>query len=259
MNTITIYAFGSVIIVSLISLVGVFALGLRQSLLKKITFFLVSLSVGALFGDAIIHLIPEAFAEIGNTSTVSLAILVGIILFFVLEKFIRWHHSHGHDCETDECNDKQKNEIHPMGPLILTSDALHNMIDGIILGVSYMISIEVGIATTIAIVLHEIPQEIGHFAVLLHSGYSKTKAILFNFFSSLSAILGTALVFIFGQTIETHIPLLIAFAAGGFLYIAGSDLVPELHKTSDKKDSFLQFIAIIIGIAIMFALLGFEI
>ena len=146
-----------------------------------------------------------------------------------------------------------------MGPLILTSDAIHNMIDGIIIGVSYFISIEVGIATTVAIILHEIPQEIGHFAVLIHSGYSKLKAILFNFFSSLFAILGTAIVFIFGENIEAHIPLLIAFAAGGFLYIAGSDLVPELHKTPGIKKSLLQFIAIVIGIAIMFALLGFEI
>ena len=259
MNTITIYAFSSVIIVSLISLVGVFTLGLKQTFLKKITFFLVSLSVGALFGDAIIHLIPEAFNKIGDTSTASLSILVGIMLFFVLEKFIRWHHSHDHDCDTDECRARQKNNIHPMGTLILTSDAIHNMIDGIIIGISYLISIEVGIATTLAIILHEIPQEIGHFAVLLHSGYTRTRAILLNFFSSLFAILGTAIVFIFGQSIDSYTPALIAFAAGGFLYIAGSDLVPELHKTSDTKQSFWQFIAITIGIAIMFALLGFEV
>jgi zinc and cadmium transporter len=259
MSTVAIYAFGSVIIVSLISLVGVFSLGLKQSFLKKITFFLVSLSVGALFGDAIIHLIPQAFSEIGNASTASLSILIGIMLFFVLEKFIRWHHSHEHDCEDEECIKRQENKIHPMGTLILMSDAIHNMIDGVIIGVSYLISIEIGIATTIAIVLHEIPQEIGHFAVLLHSGYTKIKAILFNFLSSLSAILGTALVFIFGQTINLYIPVLIAFAAGGFIYIAGSDLMPELHKTSGLKKSLQQFVAIIIGIAIMFALLAFEI
>ncbi len=259
MNTITIYAFGSVIIVSLISLVGVFALGLKQNLLKKITSFLVSLSVGALFGDAIIHLIPQAFSEIENTATASLFILIGIMLFFVLEKFIRWHHSHEHDCEDDKCRAKQNNKIHPMGTLILASDSAHNMIDGVIIGVSYFISIEIGIATTIAIILHEIPQEIGHFAILLHSGYTKTKALLLNFISSLFAIAGTAIVFIFGQTISLYIPILIAFAAGEFLYIAGSDLVPELHKTSNTKQSLWQFIAIIIGIAMMFALLVFEI
>jgi zinc and cadmium transporter len=255
MNTIAIYAFGSVIIVSLISLIGIFALGLRQNMLKKITFFLVSLSVGALFGDAIIHLIPEAFNKIPNAGTASLFILIGIILFFVLEKFLRWQHSHGHECEDIECLTEQNDKAQPLGKMILTSDSVHNLIDGIIIGASYFISIEIGIATTIAIILHEIPQEISNFAVLLHSGYSKRKALVLNFISALFAILGTAIVFIFGQAIETYIPILIAFAAGGFLYIAGSDLVPELHKTSDTKQSFWQFIAIIIGIAIMFALL----
>lgn len=258
MNTVAIYAFSSVIIVSLISLIGVFMLGLNRSLLKKITFFLVSLSVGALFGDAIIHLIPEAFAKIKNPAVASLFILTGIILFFVLEKFLRWRHSHGHECEDDECRAEQNNNARPLGKMILTSDSVHNLIDGVIIGASYFISIEVGIATTIAIILHEIPQEISNFAVLLHSGYSRKKALVLNFISALFAILGTAIVFIFGQTINSYIPILIAFAAGGFLYIAGSDLVPELHKISDTKQSLWQFIAIIIGIAIMFALLVFE-
>lgn len=257
MNIITIYAFSSVIVVSLISLVGIFTLGLNQSFLRKITFLLVSLSVGALFGDALIHLIPEAFRKIENTANVSLFIIIGIMFFFVLEKFIRWHHSHDHDCKDDECRAKEK-KSHPVGILILISDSIHNMIDGIIIGASYFISIEVGIATTIAIILHEIPQEIGHFAVLLHSGYSRLKALLLNFLSSLSAVFGTILVFAFGQT-DSYIPILIAFAAGGFLYIAGSDLVPELHKTSNTKQSFWQFVTIIIGIGIMFSLLWFEI
>ncbi|MDP6387954.1 MAG: ZIP family metal transporter [Candidatus Pacebacteria bacterium] len=258
MANITIYAFGSVIIVSLISLIGIFTLGLNQKFLKKSIFLLVSLSVGALFGDAIIHLIPQAFSEIGNTATASLFILIGIMLFFVLEKFIRWHHLHEHDCEDDECRMKQNNKTHPMGALILASDAIHNMIDGVIIGVSYLISIELGIATTIAIILHEIPQEIGHVAILLHSGYTKIKALLLNFVSSLFAIAGTALVFVFGSLIESLVPIAISFAAGGFLYIAGSDLVPELHRTSDIKKSLQQFIAIVIGIAIMFALLVFN-
>lgn len=258
MNTIIIYAFGSVILVSLISLIGVFVLGFNQNFLKKITFFLVSLSVGALFGDALIHLIPETFKGIKNPALASLFILTGIIFFFILEKFIRWHHSHGHDCKDDNCRVREKRS-HPVGILILASDSIHNMIDGIIIGVSYLISIEIGIATTIAIILHEIPQEIGDFAILLHSGYSKIKAILFNFLSSLSAVLGTAIVFMFGQSIDSYTSALTAFAAGGFIYIAGSDLVPELHKTSKMKQSLLQFIAIIIGIAIMFALLKFEV
>ena len=259
MNIINVYALISVFVVSLISIIGVFALSLNQKILNKSIFLLVSLAVGALFGDAIIHLIPEAFESVENPARVSLFIIIGIVSFFVLEKFLRWRHSHGYDSVGVECDQEKPGAVKPIGSLIIASDSIHNLIDGMIIGVSYLISIEIGIATTIAIVLHEIPQEIGHFAVLLHSGYSKIKAILLNFISSLFAILGTATVFIFGQNINSYIPILIAFAAGGFLYIAGSDLVPELHKTSNKKESFLQFVAIIIGIAIMFALLKFEI
>lgn len=252
MNIIITYAFGSVIVVSLISLIGIFTLSLNRKILRKTTFFLVSLSVGALFGDALIHLIPEAFNKTNNAEIVSLFILIGIMLFFVLEKFILWHHSHGHDCDKEKCaNETNK---HPVGKLILLSDSIHNTIDGIIIAGGYFISIEVGVATTIAVIFHEIPQEIGNFAILLHSGYSKTKALLYNFISSLSAILGAMLVFVFKQVIDSYIPLLIAFAAGGFIYIAGSDIVPELHKTFEKKSSFVQFFAIAIGIAIMFTL-----
>jgi zinc and cadmium transporter len=126
-------------------------------------------------------------------------------------------------------------------------------------GVSYLISIEIGIATTVAIILQEIPQEISDFALLIYAGYSKTKALLLNFVSSLFAVVGTIIVFVFDSSVESFVPLMIAFAAGGYLYIAGSDLVPEIQKTSDLKESLQQFIAIIIGIAIMFMLLAFEI
>lgn len=261
MTSITIYAFGSVIIVSLISLIGAFTLSLNKKFLNRSIFVLVSLAVGALFGDAIIHLIPKAFSEIQNPANASLFILAGIITFLVLEKFLRWRHAHGHECDTEECRIQQAmgNRIKPVGSLIVASDSVHNFVDGIIIGVSYLISIEVGIATTLAIILHEIPQEISDFALLLHAGFSKAKALLLNFFSSLFAILGVIIVFVFGANSEAFVPAIVAFAAGGFLYIAGSDLVPELHKTSDIKKSFIQFLAIIIGIAIMFALLAFEI
>lgn len=259
MNTITIYAFVSVIIVSCVSFIGIFALSVNQKFLNKSVFLLVSLAVGALFGDAIIHLIPEAFSEIQNPAIVSLFILLGIISFLVLEKFLRWRHSHGHDCEHEECGREKIAATKPIGSLIIASDSVHNLIDGIIIGVSYLISIEIGIATTVAIILHEIPQEISDFALLIHAGFNKTKAILLNFVSSLFAVVGTFIVFVFGAPTESFVPAIVAFAAGGFLYIAGSDLVPELHKTSDVKKSLQQFIAIILGIAIMFALLVFEI
>lgn len=257
MANITFYAFASVIIVSLISLIGVFALSLNQKFLNKSIFLLVSLAVGALFGDAIIHLIPEAFAGIANPANASFFILAGILTFLVLEKFLRWRHAHGHECDNNECRHgvvAQDIKIKPVGSLIVASDSVHNLVDGIIIGVSYLISIEIGIATTLAIIFHEIPQEISDFALLLHAGFSKAKALLLNFISSLFAVVGVIIVFVFGSTSEAFLPAMIAFAAGGFLYIAGSDLVPELHKTSDLKKSLQQFIAIIIGIAIMFAI-----
>ena len=259
MNIITVYALISVFVVSLISIIGVFALSLNQKILNKSIFLLVSLAVGALFGDAIIHLIPEAFERVENPARISLFIIIGIISFFVLEKFLRWSHSHEYDYEGVERDQEKVSAVKPIGSLIIASDSIHNLIDGMIIGVSYLISIEIGITTTVAIILHEIPQEISDFALLIYAGYSNTKALLLNFVSSLFAVVGTIIVFVFDSSVESFVPLMIAFAAGGFLYIAGSDLVPEIHKTSDIKESLQQFIAIIIGIAIMFLLLVFEI
>lgn len=254
MNIITVYALISVFVVSLISIIGVFALSFNQKTLNKSIFLLVSLAVGALFGDAIIHLIPEAFESAENPANVSLFIIIGIVSFFVLEKFLRWSHSHEHDYEGVERDQEKANAVKPIGSLIIVSDSIHNIIDGMTIGVSYLINIEIGIATTVAIILHEIPQEISDFALLIHAGYSKRKALLLNFVSSFVAVVGTIIVLVFGSSFESSMPLMIAFAAGGFLYIAGSDLVPEIQKTSDLKDSLQQFIAIIIGIAINYNL-----
>lgn len=243
--TIYIYSLISVVIVSLVSLVGVFALSIKEELLKKYIFIFISLAVGALLGDAFIHLIPEAFENSSNPTIISVLIITGILIFFILEKFLHWHH-HGED--TDETS------IHPAGKLILFSDGVHNFIDGIIIGVSFLVSIPVGIATTIAVILHEIPQEIGDFAVLLHSGYTKTRALWLNFLSALFAILGTLLAFILGEAGEIFILWIIPIAAGGFIYVAVADLIPELHKTKEVKHSALQIIAVITGILAMIAL-----
>lgn len=263
MTIITIYALVSVIIVSLISLIGILALSLQERILHKSIFLLVSLAVGALFGDALIHLIPESFEKMGNSGLVSLLILAGILSFFVLEKFLRWRHGHGHSHEEnciqgaprlDVSPENNTGKIQPLGFLVLISDGLHNLIDGIIIGASYLISIEVGIATTIAIILHEIPQEISDFGILLHAGFTKGRALLVNFLSALLSLVGVGIAFLIAGSSEVFIPGVLAFAAGGFLYIAGSDLVPELHKTSDTKKSLLQFFAMVLGIALMFLL-----
>ncbi|MBU6431004.1 ZIP family metal transporter [Patescibacteria group bacterium] len=253
----SIYGIISVLIVSSIAFAGLFFLSVNDKVLKNIIFVLVSFSVGALFGDAFVHLIPEAFKSGMKSSNISAFIILGIIVFFVLEKFIHWKHSHG---ETDGVCEihKEKNPVRPAGYIILLSDTAHNFLDGVIIAASYMISAEVGITTTIAVVLHEIPQEIGRFGLLIHYGFSRIKALLFNFFSALSAVLGAALALSFGGNVSGFTPFIISLAAGGFIYIAGSDLVPEIHKTSDPKKSAIQFISILGGIALMFAFLLIE-
>jgi len=260
-----IYSLLSITGVSLISLVGLFTLSINKNFLKKSVSFLVSLAVGALFGDAIIHLIPEAFEYIENSAIASFFIISGIISFFILEKVLRWQH--GHSAEDEEeyvsYNEYEKetkihhHHIKPLGRMVLISDGVHNFLDGIIVGSSYFLSIEVGIATTIAIILHEIPQEISDFGLLIHSGYSRNKALFVNFISALTSLLGVLFVFMF-NSIESAVPAMTAFAAGGFLYIAGSDLVPELHKVNNAKKSLQQLIIVIIGIGIMFSLLLLE-
>jgi len=249
MTTIHIYALGSVIVVSLFSLIGIFGLSLRKELLEKYVFIFISLAVGALLGDAFIHLIPEAFEDATNSLLISILVITGILFFFILEKFLHWHH-HGED--------KEKIHIHPVGKLVLFSDGVHNFIDGVIIGVSFLVSVPLGIATTLAVILHEIPQEIGDFAVLLHAGYSKTRALWLNFLSALLAIAGVIFALLLGDVAENFIVYFLPIAAGGFIYIAVADLIPELQKTKEIKYSILQIIVVITGVLAMVALLIFS-
>lgn len=243
MLTNTLWAFGSVLVVSLVSLVGIFSLSLREEILKKYIFLFISLAVGALLGDAFIHLIPEAIEELGEIT--GILIIAGILVFFVLEKILHWHH-HGED--------SHDTEIHPVGKLVLFSDGVHNLVDGVIIGASFLVSIPVGIATTIAVILHEIPQEIGDFAVLIHAGYSKTKALGLNFLSAILAIAGAGLAVVLGELAESFVVKLLPIAAGGFIYIAIADLIPELNKESKGKISIIEILMVVIGVGLMLAL-----
>lgn len=236
------YTLASVFLVSIISLVGVVGIFLNKSKLKNILFILVSFSVGALFGDALIHLLPEAFEELGINLLTSLFIVLGIIIFFILEKFIRWRHCH---------IPESKEHIHPIVFTNLIGDGVHNFIDGLLIGASYLVSIPIGVATTIAVVLHEIPQELGDCGVLLHTGMSIKKALTFNFLSALTAVLGAIISLLLGGSIGGYANTLLPITAGGFIYIAGSDLIPELHHDTRLSISFLQLIAIIFGVGIM--------
>ena len=252
-----IYSLVSVLIVSLIALIGIFTLTLSTRLLKKSVFVLISLAVGALLGDALIHLFPEALEETGSAVIASFYALLGMLVFFILEKFLHWHHHTEHE-SGEFYGDGGRKKIQPLGYLILASDSFHNLIDGIIIGASFIVSIELGIATTIAVILHEIPQEIGDFGVLIHSGFSKFHALLVNFGTALFAFLGVGIAFLLQNINGNTSGILAAFAAGSFLYIAGSDLVPELQKTRRVGESFLQLVAMMVGMGLMFALLLLE-
>ncbi len=256
MDTLTylIPAVVAVALVSSVSLLGIVTLAWNEARLRRVLFILISIAAGALLGDAFIHLLPEAFAEAESALAVSLLVLTGFFTFFVLEKFLHWHHVHA-----DEPLDAAEHaRIHPLGHLVLVSDGMHNLIDGVAIGAAFMVSPAVGIATTAAILLHEIPQEIGDFALLVHAGFSRTQALIMNLFSAVSAFVGVGLAFVLASFFESAAPLIAAFSAGMFIYIAGSDLIPELHKTSGIKKSFTQLIAIGVGILVMALLLLLE-
>lgn len=244
----------AVILVSLVSLVGVALLSFGFSRVKKLVSILVGLSVGALLGDAFIHIIPELFESGMEPVHISAFVLGGFMLFFILEKFIRWHHSHV-DIEEEEAHVGA--HTHPVGHLILIGDAVHNFVDGAVIAASFLLGTEIGIATTIAVLLHEIPQEIADFGLLIHAGFTPKRAVFWNFISALTAVLGACVVFLF-NTDESSLAPIIALAAGGFIYIAGSDLVPELHKSTSMKRALVECAAILLGLALMAGLLFLE-
>lgn len=246
MNSLT-YALLSVIGISLVSFIGALSLGMGLARLKKVVILLVSFAAGALLGDVFLHLIPE-LAEDGLPLTLSFILLGGIGFSFVIEKFIHWRHCH---------IPSSSEHYHPVAIMNLIGDGVHNFIDGLLIGASYLVSIPVGVATTVAVFLHEIPQEMGDFGVLLHAGYSRRKALTLNFMLALTAVFGTLLAFSFGR-IDGIVPFLAAFAAGNFIYIAGSDLIPELHKEIGIRSAFSQLIALIAGVLVMAALLLLE-
>ena len=240
------YAISSVGLVSLVSFVGVVTLAVSPRRLKQAVFVLVSLAVGAMFGDAFIHLLPEAFENPRPKAATSMYVLFGIFAFFFLEKFLLWRHQH-----TFESDDR----IQPVGYMNLVADGVHNLMDGVLIGASYLISVQIGIATTAAVLLHEIPQEIGDFGVLLHAGFTIRRALLFNFLSATLAIAGTIAALAIGPGVKGFVTAVLPLGAGGFIYIAGSDLIPELHKELTPSKSLLQLVSMTVGVGLMLFLI----
>ncbi len=228
------------VLISMGALVGVFTLSLREEKLSKILLALVSLSAGALMGGAFIHLLPEASEKL-SSEDLNIMVLLSFIFFFLVEKMFHWRHCHKGECE-----------VHTFGYMNLFGDAIHNFIDGLIIAATFSLDVKLGIVTSFAIALHEIPQEIGDFGVLLYAGFEKRKALIANFTVALTVVLGGIVGYFLSSHLENVIPYLLPFAAGGFIYIAASDLMPEIRKEESLKKSMVSFGIFIVGILIMF-------
>ncbi|MEK6809862.1 MAG: ZIP family metal transporter [Nanoarchaeota archaeon] len=252
----SLYALLSVVVVSLVSLIGVISLLLTENKLHKTLLILVSLSAGTLMGGAFLHLLPEIVGKQGFTPMVSFSALGGVLIFFLIEKWI-----HAHHCEELPLQHSQlrhQSHMHPhkqqIGFLTLFGDGLHNLLDGLVIAGAYLVNIHTGVATTLAVVLHEVPQEIADFGVLLYAGFSKWKALTYNFLSAATAILGAIIGLVLGVRSEAFVLFILPFAAGGFIYIAGSTLIPELHKECGWRESLWHIGAFILGIALMWGI-----
>lgn len=238
----------STFFVSLISFVGVLILLLKERLLNKIILFLVAFSAGALLGSAFLHLLPEAIEQLGVEEEalfkVFFFLILGFCAFFILENYIHWHHHHS----------KEHPEIMPFSYLILAADAIHNFIDGLLIAASFMTSFSIGLITTLTVILHEIPQEIGDFGILIYGGFKKTKALFLNFLSALWAILGGLSGYFIFNSLGASTLFLLPFAAGGFIYIASSDLIPEIKSRGGSERTGLSFLVFLSGIILMILL-----
>lgn len=232
----------STVLISLVSFVGAATLVLKRELLRKILMILVSLSAGVLMGAAFLDLIIEA-SETMPQITVFIFTLIGFIAFFFIEKILQWRHCHDEKCA-----------VHAFAYVNLYGDAVHNFVDGIIIAASFIANLQLGLITTFAVALHEIPQELGEFGVLIYGGFKASKALLFNFISALAAILGGVLGYFLSSYLKNQLVMLLPFAAGGFIYIAASDLIPEIRKEINLKKSFVNMVVFVIGILIVYSL-----
>ena len=248
-NIVIIYTLVSVIIVSLIAVLAVLPILFKKKVSDSLLLMLMSLSVGALLGGVFIHLLPEAASQ-GYNLGLAVNILIGFLVFFVVEKLVHYHHFKKCIKNPDQCG---HGHAYHLAPLNLVGDSVHNFLDGLVIAGSYAVSVPLGIAATLAVIFHEVPQELADFGVLLYSGWSKMKALLFNFLSAVTAIIGAIVGLFLAGTVQWFTDLIVPFAAGTFLYIASANLIPELHKHCKIKDMFIHLLFILLGIGVMVA------
>ncbi len=233
---------------SLLGSVGVVAcagtlLLFRQEVWRRLISSLVSFAVGTLLGGAFLGLLPEAL-EGSAAIPVFSTVLAGLVLFFILEKWVLWRHCHDPECPADRV----------AGKLILLGDAIHNFFDGIVIAASFLSAPALGVSSALAVVAHEVPQEVGDFAILLHSGYGKGRALLYNLLSSSTTLAGAVMAYFALSSIERVVPYVLAVSAASFLYIAMSDLVPGLHRAISLQKAAVQVAFIVAGILTMAAI-----
>jgi zinc and cadmium transporter len=227
--------------VSLVALVGIFFLSFNVAFLNRILMAFVGFASGSLIGGAFFHLLPEALEKTGQS--VWQYVVVGIVFFFIMEKFLYWRHCHEKECS-----------VHTFTYLNLIGDGIHNFIDGMVIATSFLISYSLGFTTTLAVIFHEIPQEIGDFSILLYGGFKKEEALAYNCISALTAIVGSLIAYYSASYLKGVERFLVPFTAGGFIYIAATDLMPELHRRTQIKDSLIQTVTILIGLGLMLTL-----
>lgn len=225
---------------------------LREPLRTHILPHLVSFATGALLGAAFLGLLPHALASVNSSDThvIPMAVLLGLLGFFMLEKLVLWRHCHADHCEVHAPD--QQGRDHSTGAMILIGDSLHNFLDGILIAAAFMTDIHLGVVTSVAVAAHEIPQEVGDFAVLLHSGFSRSRAFLYNVLTSLTTVVGGVLAYFALQTMQSALPYMLAIAASSFIYIAVADLIPTLHQRVEGKAALQQVVLIAAGILLIY-------
>ncbi len=217
---------------------------------QKYLGMMVSYAIGAMLGAVFLDILPEAIRLTPNVAVLSGTVLFGIMLFFILEKLVLWRHCHHEHCEAHELIASEHYHDHGRSGLMVTvGDSVHNFVDGIIIAAAFLTDMHLGIVTALAIIAHEIPQEVGDFAILLHSGYSKTKAFQLNIIASFASVAGGILGYFVLQTMQSWIPSLLALAAASLLYVAVADLIPGLHKRAQLRDTLEQVGLIGMGVA----------
>ena len=231
-----IWIMAATFLVSAISLIGVFTLVLSKKTLDKILVLLIGFAAGGLIGGAFLHLLPESIEKSGGNQAFFYA-LIGFSFFFMLERIFHWRHCHEGECD-----------IHAFTYLNLLGDGIHNFIDGMLIASSFLIDFKLGLITTLLIICHEIPQEIGDFGILVSGGFTRTKALFFNFLCALTAMLGATAGYFLSNRLDSFSLFLLPFTAGGFIYIASSDLIPELHKQKSERRANLSFLLFLIGV-----------